>query len=539
MAQRLLIVGAGRIGRGFLAHLFAGAGWSVTFVERSEPLVAELRKRGSYTLALADEQGREARVALSGFATLSAAQGPEIAGEIGRADLLAVAVQPADLAQVAALLAPGLRRRLSERPEGLNLILCGNTPGAAALLRSEIERAWGDSDGLERLGILETIVIRVIPDPPPELAAGNPLDLLASDFPELYVDRDAAVGRLPEVPGLVPQDRFAERERRKLYTYNLTHALLGFWGVAEGYDTVAESFRDPWIRAQADRALEEAAIGLCGELGFSPQEMEEWNAGVRRLMANPHVGDRVERLVRDPLRKLSREERLTGAALLALKHGAEPRALARVIAYALHSLRLGPEQVRQACQLQAGNAADAELERLIAQAHGWIGREREASALGFEFEKTHKGCGQCAFAAVQQALGREEDRVFQALTAFAGGFGLSGDSVCAALIGGGACFGLARGRRRSHFDGDREPKYAAFAMAQALRERYLWKYGSLLCRGTQERLFGRSFDLRSPREREDFEKAGAHVDKCPRVVGDVARWTVQILAEQGAAATPD
>ena len=295
----------------------------------------------------------------------------------------------------------------------------------------------------------------------------------------------------------------------------------------------------PGSARQADRALEEAAVGLCGEFGFGAEEMEEWNAGVRRLMSNPHVGDRVERLVRDPLRKLSREERLTGAALLAMKHGAEPRALARVIAYALHSLGLGPEQVRQACQLQAGNAADAELERLVARAHGWIAREREASALGFEFEKTYKGCGQCAFAAVQQALGREEDRVFQALTPFAGGFGLSGDSVCAALIGGGACFGLARGRRRSRFDGDREPKYAAFAMAQALRERYLWKYGSLLCRGAQERIFGRSFDLRSPREREDFEKAGAHVDKCPRVVGDVARWTVQILAEQGAASTPD
>jgi hypothetical protein len=99
-------------------------------------------------------------------------------------------------------------------------------------------------------------------------------------------------------------------------------------------------------------------------------------------------------------------------------------------------------------------------------------------------------------------------------------------------VGGGASFGLARGRRRSHFDGDREAKYAAFAMAQALRERYLWKYGSLLCKGVQERIFGRSFDLRSPRERELFEQAGAHVDKCPRVVGDVARWSVQILAEE-------
>jgi mannitol-1-phosphate 5-dehydrogenase len=529
--MKILIVGAGRIGRGFLAHLFLPAGWSVTFVERSEPLLGELRRRGSYTLQLAGAEGSVEQITLSGFRALAAGDSEAVAAEIGGADLLAVAVQPSDLAGAAGLLASGLRARLTTRPEGLNLILCANQPGAGALLRQQLQKAWGQEDAgeLNRLGILETIIIRTIPDPSPELQAGNPLDLLASDYPELYVDRDAAVGSLPAVPGLVAQDRFAERETRKLYTYNMSHALLGFWGLAEGYDLVADSFADPWIRRQAERALEEATAGLVGELGFSPEQMAEWNEGVRRLMANKRLGDSVRRVVQDPLRKLGRGERITGPALLALKYGRKPRALARLIAYALHFLGLGPEQARQACQLQAG---EEELEAMIGEAHRWVAREREASALGFEYERTYRGCGQCTFAAVQQALGREEERVFQALTPFAAGFGLSGDSTCGSLVGGGASFGLARGRRRSHFDGDREAKYAAFAMAQALRERYLWKYGSLLCKGAQERIFGRSFDLRSPQERELFEQAGAHVDKCPRVVSDVARWSVQILAEE-------
>jgi mannitol-1-phosphate 5-dehydrogenase len=257
----------------------------------------------------------------------------------------------------------------------LNLILCANVSGAAAALRRTLGRDWGGEDpaALKRLGILESIVIRAIPDPPPELRAANPLDLLASDWRELYVDRDAVVGALPEVPGVVPQDRFAERELRKMYSYNLVHAVLGFWGQAEGYAVVSDCFRDPWIRRQAECALAEATAGLIGEFGFSPEEMEEWNAGVWRLMSNRHIGDRVERLVHDPLRKLSREERLIGPALLALKHGRKPRALARVIAYALHSLGMGPEQARQACQL---DPQDSELERLIGHAHRWIARER-------------------------------------------------------------------------------------------------------------------------------------------------------------------
>lgn len=529
--MKVVIVGAGRIGRGFLAHLFLPAGWSVTFVERSEPLVAELRRRGSYTLKLTGGEEAVERVTLAGFGALAAGDGAAVAAAIASADLLAVAVQPSDLAGAAGLLAAGLRARLADRTANLNLILCANFPSASAVLRRELEKALGEAESgeLKRLGILETIVIRAIPDPSPELQAGNPLDLLASDYPELYVDRDAVVGRLPAVPGLVMQDRFAERETRKLYTYNMSHALLGFWGLAEGHESVAASFADPWIRRQVERALEEATTGLAGEFGFGPEEMAEWNAGVRRLMANKPLGDPVRRVVQDPLRKLGRGERITGPALLALKHGLRPRALARLAAYALHFLGMSPEQARQACQL---TAQEAELEALIGEAHRWVAREREASALGFQYERTYRGCGQCTFAAVQQALGREEERVFQALTPFAAGFGLSGDSTCGALVGGGASFGLARGRRRSHFDGDREPKYAGFGMAQALRERYLWKYGSLLCKGAQERIFGRSFDLRSPPERELFEQAGAHVDKCPGVVSDVARWTVQILAEE-------
>jgi mannitol-1-phosphate 5-dehydrogenase len=309
--MKILIVGAGRIGRGFLAHLFARAGWSVTFVERAEPLVEELQRRGSYTVHLADEQGRVESFPLSGFTVLPASARDAVAEQIGRADLLAVAVQPDDLPAAADLMAPGLRRRLSGQGGGLNLIVCANISGAGGRLRGALRQAGVPAAAMSRLGVVESIVIRVIPDPPATLRASAPLDLLASDWPELYLDRDAVVGAFPEVPGVVLQDRFAERERRKLYTYNMTHALLGFWGQAEGYEAVADCFRDPWIRRQAERALEEATFGLSGELGFSAEEMGEWNAGVRRLMSNPHVGDRVERLVRDPLRKLAREERLT------------------------------------------------------------------------------------------------------------------------------------------------------------------------------------------------------------------------------------
>lgn len=348
--MRIFILGAGKIGRGFLAHL--AAGWAVTFVDRSAGLVEELRRRGAYTIHLASADGSVRKAAVAGFTALHVSQAPEVAQAVLEADLLAAAVPPADLDGAADLLASALERVLPARPEGLNLVLCVNLPGAAGLLRSRLEARLGRG-GLSRLGVADSIVIRSIPEPPPALREGNPLDLLASDYPELYVDRDAVVGTFPPLPGVVLQDRFHERELRKLYTYNLIHALLGFWGQARGHVTLADCVRDPGIRRQAQQALEEATAGLRGEFGFGREDMEAWNAGVWRLMENPHLGDRVERLVRDPLRKLGRGERLTGPALLALKHGREPAALTRTIALALRSLGIGAEGIDEACGLEA------------------------------------------------------------------------------------------------------------------------------------------------------------------------------------------
>ena len=48
----------------------------------------------------------------------------------------------------------------------------------------------------------------------------------------------------------------------------------------------------------------------------------------------------------------------------------------------------------------------------------------------------------------------------------------------------------------------------------------------------KKKLFGRSFDLLNQDEYEAFEKAGAHVDKCPSVSGNVARWTAEIILEE-------
>ena len=71
-----------------------------------------------------------------------------------------------------------------------------------------------------------------------------------------------------------------------------------------------------------------------------------------------------------------------------------------------------------------------------------------------------------------------------------------------------------------------------FKFSKILYDKFIDEYGSPLCCDVHKQLFGRTFDLMNPMEYREFEIAGAHVDKCPVVSGNVAKWTAEIIIEK-------
>jgi len=128
---------------------------------------------------------------------------------------------------------------------------------------------------------------------------------------------------------------------------------------------------------------------------------------------------------------------------------------------------------------------------------------RKSNELAIEYEAKYKGCGQCTFLAIIDALrwgGLEiipkdmEDRLFPGVCVLTGGIGLSGDGTCAAIASAALVFGLALGIRRETFDeaGFREN---CATVRNALLAKYYHKYNSLLCKDVQRRFFGKAWDL--------------------------------------------
>ncbi len=155
-----------------------------------------------------------------------------------------------------------------------------------------------------------------------------------------------------------------------------------------------------------------------------------------------------------------------------------------------------------------------------------------AFTLGIEYEKTIMGCCQCTIAAIQDALKIKNDTVFKAGTGLTAGGGVSCEGSCGGYVGGVMVMSSLFGRRRVMWEYDNDEKDCAHNMAKELFGMFNREYGSIICKRIHRRLFGRTFDLRNVRDREAFERLGAHVDKCTSVVGTAAGWATELILNE-------
>lgn len=157
----------------------------------------------------------------------------------------------------------------------------------------------------------------------------------------------------------------------------------------------------------------------------------------------------------------------------------------------------------------------------------------KAYELGKRYEKEYRGCSQCVIAALQDAFGIRNDDVFKAATGLAGGSGRATDGSCGSYSGAILFLSSVYGRERDNFLDPENIRSRTMDMAKEFHDRFIAEYGSVICRDIQTRLMGRPYYLADPEEAEKFHNAGAHDIYCPEVVGKAARWTAEILQDEG------
>lgn len=280
-----------------------------------------------------------------------------IVAAIRQADEMATAIPSVTLyaaggpSSVAAMLAEGLD---AGRPRVL--YACENDNYAARILGGELARL-APADRLGSLDVLDTVIgkmsgvissaaeMRALGLAP--LVPGADRCVLVEEFNRILVSRVRLPGFRRAIRVFEEKDDLLPFEEAKLFGHNAVHALLGYLAERRGLASMSAIREHPDLLEVGRRAfLEESGAALVAKHGATGDPLftaAGWRAYAEDLlvrMTNPWLADRVERIIRDPRRKLAWGDRFFGTMRVALAQGVEPRHLARGAAAAVdHALR--------------------------------------------------------------------------------------------------------------------------------------------------------------------------------------------------------
>jgi len=362
--MRCVILGAGKIARGFIGHLLYLSEIPFTFVEKAEGLVNLINERGQYTVNILGNS--EKNCVVKGVNALHFSEIDKITEEIAQATVVFTSVGGKNLGELVPLLAKGIEKK-AECGGYLNVVTCENWKQPAEILRKGIEDMIA-SEAKEYLsqsvGFTEAVIMRSGIEADEELLKQDPLIVNVQDFWELPIDASRLAGPMPKLPELRLIDEFTGFLERKFYTYNAANGTTSFVGALLGFEKIADAAHDERILKVLEGVYMETAQALSKKHNFPLEEQLAFTLTSKRKLQDYTIVDFIERNARDPIRKLGPDDRLVGSARLVWEYGIRPENLCIAIAAAIYYVSPKDEFANELVRMRTEEGVDAVLEKV-------------------------------------------------------------------------------------------------------------------------------------------------------------------------------
>ena len=336
--NRIVIFGAGKIARGFVNHLLAISKFKSVFIEKSVALCELINERGEYGVNILGNPQKNMKIKDAKAIKLDEFE--QAVKAVAETNLIFTAVGGKNLKEIVPVIAKGFQIRLKEgNITPLNLITCENWKKPADLIKIGVKELLNkeEQEQLDKLmGFSEAVVMRSAIEPNKEALILDPLIVNVQDFWSLIVDAQRLVGEIPSIKGIELMENFGGFLERKFYTYNAANGTVSFVGSILGYKYIAEASRDEFVTGVLEKVYKETSEALCKKHGIALKEQQQFAQSSYKKLRDENIVDTLERNARDPVRKLSYEDRLIGPARLMMDYGVKPDGILTSIACAIY-----------------------------------------------------------------------------------------------------------------------------------------------------------------------------------------------------------
>ena len=320
------------------------------------------RAGGRYSLNVATGRGVETHE-VAGVDMLNPAATPDhraLVEAVASAQEIATALPSVDFfdrgqASVARVLAEGLALKARQGGPDCVVYAAENHNHAAEILEAKVRDHAPEATLGRHVQFLNTVIGKMsqVMDTSGE-AGGTTLvpmapalgrAILVEAFNRILISRVTLPGFRRGIAVFEEKDDLLPFEEAKLYGHNAAHALLGYLAAAKGLAYMSGAAGDVELLSFVREAflVESGGAMLARYRGvdalFTQDGYRAYVDDLMTRMVNPHLRDRVDRVIRDPRRKLGWDDRLVGTMRRALEAGIEPVRFARGAAAALAALQ--------------------------------------------------------------------------------------------------------------------------------------------------------------------------------------------------------
>ena len=336
--MKAIMYGAGNIGRGFIGQLFYLSGYETTFIDVDTAVVDAMNREHKYPVFVT-RNGAYVPEWVENVSAINGRDEAAVTSAIAETDIMATALGVNVLRFVAPLIAKAIVARAAAG-RSLNILICENLIGSDQYLKGLVEPHIPDEAKPffeQNIGFVCVSVGRTVPPTPEQFKQQYALAVCAEPYDELPADAAGfrPVGaKLPPVRGLIAFSPFAFFIERKLLVHNMGHALTAYLAYQKGYATIYEAATDSEIKYILTRALLESTRALSKRHGASLDDGLTYLENLIPRFENELLVDTIDRVGRDPKRKVGKGDRLVGAFHMVRESGQTPAYIAMGVAAA-------------------------------------------------------------------------------------------------------------------------------------------------------------------------------------------------------------
>lgn len=322
--KKLVLFGAGKIGRSFIGQLFSRGGYEVVFIDVAERLIQELNSRGNYNVIIKSDQGEEI-LNIENVRGVHADNQQKVINELVDAEIVAVSVGINGLDKVIPLLAKGLvERQEAGNNNALDIIIAENMRNGDEYFRNELKKYLPQNYPFEELvGLVETSIGKMVPIMQKKHLEEDIIQIFAEPYNTLILNKKGFKNPIPDIKGLAPKENMKAWVDRKLFIHNLGHSTAAYIGYLYNPEFVYlyEALAVPHVIKNVRATMLQSADILIKKYPeeFTLKDIEEHIDDLLYRFQNKALGDTIFRVGCDLMRKLGPEDRLSGAIKSAIE----------------------------------------------------------------------------------------------------------------------------------------------------------------------------------------------------------------------------